>query len=146
MSVSYGIKPNWAVVLSTKENIQRLAYHLDVVEGAIAIFTNPQYYWYMHDYQTQRAKARILPILNGNTWNEEANREMTEEEARKVGYLVYPLGHHNWYTFLHRNNFKTYVTDHNPNDMKFAARTTKWVCPLSFKEHKMHDCNAKLFT
>ena len=71
---------------------------------------------------------------------------MTEEESRNVGYLVYVLGHHNWYTFIHKNNFQTYVTYHCPTDMKRASSKVKWVCALSLKEHRMHDCNAKLFT
>ena len=30
---------------------------------------------------------------------------MTPEEAREVGYLIYVLGHQNWYTVMHRDNF-----------------------------------------
>ena len=56
MSVSYGIKPNWAVVLRTKENIQRLAYHLHVVEKVISIFVDPKDYFYMNEMHTEQVK------------------------------------------------------------------------------------------
>ena len=32
MSISYGIKPDWAVVLRTKSNVHQLAYQLHAVE------------------------------------------------------------------------------------------------------------------
>ena len=71
---------------------------------------------------------------------------MTPEEARNVGYLLYVLGHHNWYTMLHRDNFQTYVTEGKPADMKRASHKIKWYCAASLVEHKMYDCNQKLFT
>ena len=56
MSVSYGIKPDWAVVLRTTENIQRLACHLDVVEKVITCFADPKDYFYMDEMQTKQVK------------------------------------------------------------------------------------------
>ena len=94
MSVSYGIKPNWAVVLRTKENIHQLAYNLQVVEKVITIMDDPQQFFHMDEVETRKVAKMILPILVGDTWNYEEKRRMTDEEARGVGFLIYPLGHH----------------------------------------------------
>ena len=71
---------------------------------------------------------------------------MTPAEARNVGYLIYPLGHHNWKAFLHRNNFQTYIVENNPADMARASNKVSWHCPFSFKLHPQFDCQNMLHT
>ena len=106
MSISYGIKPDWTVVLRTKENVHRLAYHLQVIEGVIDYMKDPQDYFNLNELETKQVNTKILPILTGNTWNYTTNMPMTDEEARNVGYLIYVLGHQNWYTCIHKDNFR----------------------------------------
>ena len=95
MSISYGIKPDWPVVLRTKRNVQQLAYQLHVVEQVYSYVDEPQDYFKMSDADTDKVAKQILPILMGDTWDKEKGRHMTDEEARNVGYVFYPLGHHN---------------------------------------------------
>ena len=71
---------------------------------------------------------------------------MTDEEARSAGYVLNPLGHHNWYTTLHRDNFETYVVNNDPPCMARAKQKVTWHCCFSLKQHQQFDCHNKLFT
>ena len=146
MSISCGIKPDWKVVLGIEKNVRWLAYHLQVVEGAIQFLENPDEYFDMPSSSLKAVADMILPILMGNEWYDQKDRPMTYEEARSTGYLLYPLGHHNWVTCLHRDNFATYVVNDDPAPMARAKGKISWHCPFSLREHNQLDCQNKLFT
>ena len=117
-----------------------------MTEEVISYVAKPQEYFHMNEVDTRRVAELILPILMGDTWHHEDERPMTNEEARNVGYLLYPLGHHNWMTFIHKDNFQTYAVYTDPQHMARAKHKVTWHCPFSFKQHQQFDCQNKLFT
>ena len=54
MSISYGIKQDWKVVLRTERNVQQLAFNLQVHEKAIKYMKDPQDYFLLSEMDTRR--------------------------------------------------------------------------------------------
>ena len=87
---------------------------------AINCLDDPHEIFSIPEVAIRKVAAMILPIRMGDTWHQEDGRPMTNEEARNTGDLLCPLGHHNWMTRIHHDNFQTYAANDDPAHMARA--------------------------